>query len=234
MEKKVIWAVLMVTAIVFLGACNKKESAKVSAEAFMNAEFYLKDFDQYEKSFGKKIVESDDTAMTEQLAVQLAELGLEEDESKKAADAMFTVLQERTSYQVKVVKETQDEATIELTIKGLATDKFESELQRLSIEKIIELVTSAGIENVKTEEDLSKLTSKADLEKAKQVVDDFHKDPKNINDIMVQAIADMEMASESKVVTLVLETNKERKKYWQVKNEQGAIDEITHILVMPY
>lgn len=234
MKKKVIWAILMVTAIVFLGACNKKEAAKVSAEAFMNAEFYLKDFDQYEKSFGKKIVESDDTAMTEQLAVQLAELGLEEDESKKAADAMFTVLQERTSYQVKVVKETQDEATIELTIKGLATDKFEAELQRLSIEKIIELVTSAGIENVKTEEDLRNLTSKADLDKAKQVVDEFHEDPKNINEIMVQAIADMEMASEPKVVTLVLETNKERKKYWEVNDEQSVIDEITHILVMPY
>ncbi|MBP1042060.1 DUF5105 domain-containing protein [Vagococcus sp. BWB3-3] len=234
MKKKVIWAFLMVTAIVFLGACNKKEAAKVSAEAFMNAEFYLKDFDQYEKSFGKKIVESDDTAMTEQLAVQLAELGLEEDESKKAADAMFTVLQERTSYQVKVVKETQDEATIELTIKGLATDKFEAELQRLSIEKIIELVTSAGIENVKTEEDLRNLTSKADLDKAKQVVDEFHEDPKNINEIMVQAIADMEMASEPKVVTLVLETNKERKKYWEVNDEQRVINEITHILVMPY
>lgn len=232
--KKMIWLVLLVTALLVLGACNKKEEAKISVEAFVNAEFYLTDFEQYEKSFGKTIVESDDTAVVEQLAKQLAELGLEETDSKKAADAMFTVIKEKTSYQTKVLKANQDEATVELTIKGLATDKFEVELQRLSVEKMIELVTAAGIENIKTEEDLSKLTSKADLEKAKKVVADFHEDPKNINGIMIQAIADMEMASEPKKITINLETNQVQKKYWQIKDEQMVIDEITHILVMPY
>lgn len=229
-----IWLVLLISALLALGACSKKEETKVSAEAFMNAEFYLRDFEQYEKSFGKKIIESHDTAVVEQLAKQLAELGLEEADSKKAADAMFTVLKEKTSYQAKVLKESQDEGTVELTIKGLATDKFEAELQRLSVEKMIELVTVAGIENVETEEDLSKLTSKADLEKAKKVVADFHEDPKNINGIMIQAIANMETASEPKKVIINLETNQEQKKYWQVKDEQTVIADITHILVMPY
>lgn len=233
-KKKLFWIGLLVTAVVALAACSKKEEAKPSAEAFMNAEFYLTDFEQYEKSFGKKIVESDDTAVIEQLAKQLAELGLEKADSEKAADAMFSALKEKTSYEVKVLKENQDEATIELTIKGLAMDKFEADLERLSVEKIIDLVTIAGIENIEKEEDLNQLTSKADLEKAKKVVAEFHEDPKNINDIMIQAIAEMETASEAKTVTLKLETNKKQKRYWQVKNEQKTIDDITHILVTPY
>lgn len=232
MRKKLPLMGVLLCIIVMLGACDtSREGAKQSAEAFMNTEFYLKDFDQYEKSFGKKIVKSDEAIVTGQLVETLSESGMEKEAAETAADTIIETLQEKTSYQVKVIKEESEQAVVELKIYGLDIEHFQADLQRLSVEKVIELVTAAGIEKVETEADLSQLTSKEDLAKAEKIVNEFNQDSQAINLIVCEAIEKMTTVSKSQTVELTLEPAKEGKKYWQVKEEDQAIADITQALI---
>ena len=76
MNKRIGHVMMLVTVMVSLAACGKKIEAKLAAEAFVNTEFYLKDFDAYEKAFGQKIDEKSKKSVKNDLSKQLEVYGI--------------------------------------------------------------------------------------------------------------------------------------------------------------
>ena len=224
MKKKLVVMAAIVTLVISLGGCSKKVSSQEAANAFINTEVYLKHFDKYETAFGSQVDAESESLVKEEIAKDLAAIGIEKGDSAQVVEALIEIMAEKTEITATVLSEEKKQAVIELTVQGFDMKKFTTNVEKKSQEKLLALIKAAGIEGVTSLDDLANLSKQGDYERILEINAEFQSNSKNLTDVIVAAVNELEVVEKEQKVTLTLRENAKNKKYWQVDKEAKTLN----------
>lgn len=224
MKKKLVVMAAIVTLVISLWGCAKKVSSQEAADAFINTEVYLKHFDKYETAFGSQVDAESESLVKEEIAKDLAAIGIEKGDSAQVVEALIEIMAEKTEITATVLSEEKKQAVIELTVQGFDMKKFTTNVEKKSQEKLLALIKAAGIEGVTSLDDLANLSKQADYERILEINEEFQSNSKNLTDVIVAAVNELEVVEKEQKVTLTLSENAKNKKYWQVDEEAKTLN----------
>lgn len=224
MKKKLVVMAAIVTLVISLGGCAKKVSSQEAADAFINTEVYLKHFDKYERAFGSQVNAESESLVKEEIAKDLAKIGIEKADSAQVVEALIEIMSEKTEITGTVLSEEKKQAVIELTVQGFDMKKFTTNVEKKSQEKLLALIKAAGIEGVASLDDLANLSKQGDYDRILEINEEFKSNSKNLTDVIIAAVNELEVVEKEQKVMLKLSENAKNKKYWQVDEEAKTLN----------
>lgn len=223
-NKKTLFIFLM-GLLLLVGACSSKGiEPKEAASIFLDAEFYGKETEKYEKYFNVKIVDVE-KSIKEGLALTMKPLGV----SDKILDTMSKDIKEtiakKTSYKIKEVETKKETTAVTAEIYGLDFTNLETEVEERVSAELIKVLKENGIE-INSIEDITEITDPEQIEKGQKIVQDPEMTAKIMNTILPSLFKETEKMSKPTDVTFIIKENK--KDEWEIADYNNIVLELTY------
>lgn len=230
MKKKMMYLFALLGLVIFVGACGaKKTDPKDAATAFLNAEFYGKDTEQYEKIFNQKLPDTT-TSIKDGLNVSLGQFGLSDEILSDTAKNLQKAIADETSFTIKEVSDKNKSQEVNVEIYGLDFSKIIDTIQEKGEVELVKLLNNDGVK-VEKIEDLEKITDPDILEKANKLISNPDTNKKLMEAIIPNMFKDAKKVEKPKTVKFTLEPG-EKKSEWKVSNYDKTVMDITQAMLV--
>lgn len=222
-NKKTLFIFLM-GLLLLVGACSSKGiEPKEAASIFLDAEFYGKATEKYEKYFNVKIVDVE-KSIKEGLALTMKPLGVSDETLDTMSKNIKETIAKKTSYKIKEVETKKETTTVTAEIYGLDFTNLETEVEEKVSAELIKVLKENGIE-INSIEEISEITDPTQIEKGQKIVQDPEMTAKIMNTILPSLFKETEKMSKPTDVAFVIKESK--KEGWEVADYNNIVLDLT-------